>query len=465
MTPPTLTGQESFRLRVQRSEEVRTLLMIGLFATLIVIAIVRRLAGGEVMRNDALFWPAIAIFAALLATETVALMMVRKANRQARLLGDLVWQGLTAVELAGPLGGMALLVIHPAVPALDALSGPSLLVLPIVIVLSILHLRPHAALLTGLLAAAGHLLLVIWAISIARPPAEAYPRLLSYPIALAIAGIAAAIVTRNVKRYLHEVVEESSAREAADRKLGHINRELSLARDIQQGFLPSSLPNLDGFEIAGFNRPADLTGGDYFDWQELPDGKLLLVMADVTGHGIAPAIVMAVCRAYARASAPLMPNPHELLTRLNRLVYDDVQGRRFITLAIALLDPKAATVELASAGHGPTLHYHAADQSVESFGGDGIPLGLVAHEDYEQPRTLKLEPGDVLLLSTDGYFEWQRPGDDEQFGTKRLEAALKQHAAAAPDQIIAQIDSAVRAFAHGSPQPDDMTAIALKRIR
>lgn len=465
MTPPTLTGQESFRLRVQRSEEVRTLLMIGLFATLIVIAFIRRLYGGDVVRNDALFWPVIAAFVALLLAEIVVLQIVRRANRQARLIGDLFWQGLTAVELAGPLGMLALLVIHPLVPALEALSGPSLLVLPIVILLSIMHLRPHASLLTGLLAAAGHLALVIYAINVARPPVETYTRFLTYPILLFITGVAAAFVARSVKRYLHEVVDEAAAREMADRKLGHINRELSLARDIQQGFLPSSPPKIDGFEIAGFNRPADLTGGDYFDWQELPDGKLLLVMADVTGHGIAPAIVMAVCRAYARASAPLMPNPHELLTRLNRLVYDDVQGRRFITLAIALLDPKTATVALASAGHGPTLHYRAADKSVESFGGDGIPLGLVEHEDYELPRTLKLEPGDVLLLSTDGYFEWQRPGDDEQFGTKRLEAALKQHAAEAPDQIIAQIDAAVRAFAHGSPQPDDMTAIALKRIR
>lgn len=211
------------------------------------------------------------------------------------------------------------------------------------------------------------------------------------------------------------------------------------------------------------NRPADLTGGDYYDWQPLPDGRLAVVMADVTGHGIGPALVMAVCRAYARATAPLASDSAALLNRLNNLLHADLSDGRFITFALALLD-QTGRVDLLSAGHGPTLLYRAATGEVEQFGGDGIPLGIAPDESYGPVRTFTLQPADVLLLVTDGFFEWQRPSDNQAFGIQRLSDTLREIARAEAGPILARLDAALREYTAGAPQPDDMTAVVIKRL-
>lgn len=461
---PSLTQTDSFRLRVQRAEATRALIMAGVMAALIVLVVVRRLEGGAAMQVGLVFWSSLGVLVIAAAAELLALRAFRRANRAGRLLPDRIWLGLTVLELSAPLGVMALLAWRGPQGPLGALSAPAVLVLPLVLLLSVLHLRPGATLLTGLAAALGHLALVIYAINVARPPAAAVPQLMSYPAILALCGVAAALAARHLKGYVHEAADEASARMQSEQALNQVRRELTLARDIQQGLIPAAPPDLPGYDIAGLNRPADLTGGDYFDWQPLPDGRLAVVMADVTGHGIGPAMVMAVCRAYARASTPLVPDSAELLRRLNTLVHDDVKGRRFITLAVALLDPASARVELSSAGHGPTLLYRSADGSVSRFGGDGIPLGLFREESYESAKRLDLARGDLLLMMTDGFFEWGRASDGEQFGIERVEDVLRRNAAGSAAQIVGAIDAAVRAFAHDSPQPDDMTAVVLKRL-
>ena len=231
------------------------------------------------------------------------------------------------------------------------------------------------------------------------------------------------------------------------------------------GLLPTRSPELAkaGFDITGMNRPADLTGGDYFDWQPLPDGKLAVVLADVSGHGIGPALVMAVCRAYARASAPMSPDPAALLTRLNELLSGDLPDDRFITFVLGLLD-KEGGVQLISAGHGPTLLYRAASGEVLEFGGDGMPLGVSPVEQYGPTTSLKLVEGDVLVMLTDGFFEWARPGDGEAFGIKRLHEALRASASGDAAGILRSIDETVCSFCKGTPQSDDMTAIVIKRV-
>jgi serine phosphatase RsbU (regulator of sigma subunit) len=213
------------------------------------------------------------------------------------------------------------------------------------------------------------------------------------------------------------------------------------------------------------NRPADLTGGDYYDWQALPDGRLAVVLADVSGHGIGPALVMAVCRAYARSTAPTAPDPAALLTRLNALLHDDVPSDRFVTFVVAVLDA-SGTVQMASAGHGPTLLFRAATAEVIQFNGDGIPLGVTPDEAYGPPNVLTMNAGDVMVMLTDGFFEWARPGDREPFGIPRLKETLRAAAARADADattILATLDESVRAFGGGA-QPDDMTAIVVKRI-
>src|SRR5262249_37766786 len=150
--------------------------------------------------------------------------------------------------------------------------------------------------------------------------------------------------------------------------------------------------------------------------------------------------------------------------RLNSLIHADISGGRFITFAMALINPKASSIDLLSAGHGPTFLYRAAVRSVERFGGDGFPLGTVPDGEYSDTLSFEVGQGDILLMLTDGFFEWQRRGDNQAFGIARLEELLIANAGDSPPKLLQIIDAAVRAFANGSPQNDDMTAVALKKL-
>jgi serine phosphatase RsbU (regulator of sigma subunit) len=211
------------------------------------------------------------------------------------------------------------------------------------------------------------------------------------------------------------------------------------------------------------NRPADETGGDYYDWHTLPDGRLAVVVADVTGHGIGPALLMAVCRAYARASVPIVSECGEFFRQLNEFLYPDLRGDRFITFALALLDERGM-VQLCSAGHGPTLLYRASTGRVERFGADGIPLGVDAKVAYGPARPLDLQSGDVLLMLTDGFFEWRRSADGEAFGIDRLCEELVRCSRDGAASILDRLDKRVCEFVGGSKQSDDMTAVVVRRL-
>jgi serine phosphatase RsbU (regulator of sigma subunit) len=345
---------------------------------------------------------------------------------------------------------------------LAALAGPTLLTLPIVVLLSILRLKPWFTLWTGLAAAAFHWALTTRAVILLGAPEDALAVYYSYGALLALVAVAATFVAREVRHHVAEASDEAAARERLNHQMAAVHHDLTVARDIQAGLLPTAAPDFPDFDIAGMSRPADLTGGDYYDWQVLPDGRLITVLADVSGHGIGPAIVMAVCRAYARASASLLSEPAPLMRRINQLLHTDLPADRFITLVIAVLDP-AGRVELLSAGHGPILLYRAQTGQITQFGGDGLPLGVSAAEEYEPAIDLAMKPGDVLLLVTDGFHEFARAGDGQLFGIPRLQAALTANAGHDAAAILRDLDQAVRTFAAGSPQLDDMTAIVIKR--
>jgi phosphoserine phosphatase len=160
-----------------------------------------------------------------------------------------------------------------------------------------------------------------------------------------------------------------------------------------------------------------------------------------------------------------MDEPGALLGRINTLVHDDVRGGRFVTLALAIVDAKRSRVDLISAGHGPCFLLHSDTGEVEQFGGDGVPLGILADETYGSARTIEMKPGDVLLLVTDGFFEWQRAGDGEQYGTDRLADLLRRVGNESGESILSQLDVSVQSFANGSKQADDVTGVVIKRAR
>lgn len=242
-----------------------------------------------------------------------------------------------------------------------------------------------------------------------------------------------------------------------------MQRDLEVAREIQQGLLPRVPPDLPGWDVAGWTRPADETGGDCFDWLRLPDGALALLIGDATGHGIGPALISAEARALVRATVTQSRDLARLVPHVNDLLGEDLREGTFVTAFIGLLDPAGGRIDYSSAGHGPILEFDAATGTVTEHPTHGTPLGMFPGMEYDPPSRIDLEPGDMLLLFTDGFFEWARP-DGEQFGAERLAEVVRRLRDRPAAEIIAAVDAAVRAFAAGTPQADDCTAVVVKRL-
>jgi serine phosphatase RsbU (regulator of sigma subunit) len=254
---------------------------------------------------------------------------------------------------------------------------------------------------------------------------------------------------------------ERLAVEKAERQ--RIEHDLDIARRIQQGLLPTAKPELKDYDIAGWSRAADKTGGDYYDWQRLPDGRLLISLADVSGHGIGPALVAAVCRAYARAS--VTAHEHDLariVDRLNELLVDDMPEGRFVTFAGVLLDPQRHRAHMMSAGHGPLFRCIAAGGKLIESDADGLPLGLISGNEYGPAHEFALEPGDAVLLVTDGLFEWSN-AEGDSFGLGRLRAAIRDLAPLSADDMIQGLYERAREYAGRIPQADDVTIVVVRR--
>lgn len=242
-----------------------------------------------------------------------------------------------------------------------------------------------------------------------------------------------------------------------------MQRDLDLAREIQQGLLPKVPPDLPGFDVAGSSRPADETGGDCYDWLLLPEGHLAVVIGDATGHGIGPALVSSEARALLRATVTQSRDTGRIVPQVNDLIAEDLREGTFVTAFVGILDPSAGTVDYTSAGHGPILAFSSRDGSVTEHPTHGTPLGLFPGMDYDPPTRVALAPGDMLLLFTDGYFEWARH-DGEQFGQDRLADVVRGCRERPAAEIIAAVFEAVTAFAEGAPQADDCTAVIVKRL-
>ncbi|MFI4917359.1 MAG: PP2C family protein-serine/threonine phosphatase [Phycisphaerales bacterium JB060] len=266
---------------------------------------------------------------------------------------------------------------------------------------------------------------------------------------------------REYRRLAHALREMREGL-AARMQLEKVERDLDIARDIQQGLLPDQPPQTPGFTVEGWSQPADQTGGDFFDWMDMPDGRTLIVLADVTGHGIGPALIVAVCRAYMRAAAmgPKMALG-AALSRVNDLLQHDIPTGRFVTAAVGVLDAQASELTLLSAGQGP-MYFRRADGTVEEWGGDAMPLGIAAGMPFDEARQVRFEPGDTLVLTTDGFFEWANQAG-EQFGVERLRAFVTEHGAMPPAEFIEMLHATVKQFGGGTPQPDDLTAVVIQR--
>lgn len=263
-------------------------------------------------------------------------------------------------------------------------------------------------------------------------------------------------MTADLRSHVKRLAEEEA-------ELKRMEHDLDMARQIQVGLLPTSKPDLSGYDIAGWSRSANKTGGDYYDWQALPDGRWIVSLADVSGHGIGPALVAAVCRAYARASVASNTESLDLMVeRLNALLMDDMPDGRFVTFVGILLDPRQHRAQMISAGHGPLFRCLRAGCELIETDADGLPLGLVQANEYGPANEFALAPGDTVLLVTDGLFEWTNAAG-EAYGLERLRRAIQKHAASPAEQMIEGLYRETQSFVGDVPQPDDVSIVVVRR--
>jgi len=241
-----------------------------------------------------------------------------------------------------------------------------------------------------------------------------------------------------------------------------LRASLEVARGIQQSFMPDVLPEVPGYDLATWWFPNEAVGGDYCDVLPLRDGRIGLVIADVSGHGLGPSLLMASARAALHALSLEHSEAQVLLKLLARSLAGDLQGGRFITMALAALDAGRHTIEFANAGHAPALHFSAAAGTFAPLEATGLPLGVLDHPEFPPGPTINMQPGDILLLCTDGIVEALDP-QDQQFGQQRVEELVRRHAAAPILDLVGQIGNAVEAHYEGDNPPDDLTILAVRR--
>ncbi len=348
------------------------------------------------------------------------------------------------------------------------LLGPGLAFAYVLLLLSVLRLDPRLSLLggvTAILSFAG----VCGYVFATRPYAELgapFVHWTTFPIMgviLALGVASAWLVSAEVRKHVNAAVKE----EETKRNIERIERDLQVARDIQQGLLPARLPEIAGYEIAAYCKPADQTGGDYYDCIPLAGTpRTLFTIADVTGHGVGPALVTAAARAYVRSTVHAQLSLAEVLHRANANLYQDIAPDRFVTLAILDLNAQEHRATLLSAGQGPMLRLvREGDQSrVEAINAHAPPLAVVEELPLGDGLTFDIAPGESVILMSDGVFEWKNAAG-ELFGVDRVKELLMQHADKPASTQLALVQSAVKAFAGESVQSDDVTIVVVRRAR
>jgi serine phosphatase RsbU (regulator of sigma subunit) len=451
----------SFQQAELRSERTRVRVVLGVFGGLFALILMRGIASLVVEGRRGEAWPFVAVLLVMTAYEVVWLRVVVRAINLGRSLSKAMWKSSIFVESLLPTVALFLQIHSTAIGPNRALTSPVVLAYFLLIILSTLHLDPGLSRLSGAYSAAGYGVAAVY-VFVFFPEAPGAEKLLPYAAAfscialLILGGFAAGAVAAQIREHAITALTEAESR-------GKLENALALARNIQEGLLPKTPPNIEGFDIAGWNHPADETGGDYFDWQRLPDGQLAITIADVTGHGIGPALLMSGCRAYARAGFAEGPSLRDFLNNLNQLLCEDLPPEKFVTMAVGVLDPEEATAELISAGHGPLLFYRREEDRFRSYDPQGVPLGLMPHVRYPSPHTLRFAPGDILLFVTDGFVEWPN-ATDEDFGQNRIKSVIRANQSKPAATIVSELYAAIANFADSRPQPDDLTVVVVKRV-
>ena len=263
-----------------------------------------------------------------------------------------------------------------------------------------------------------------------------------------------------IERTLRSLMQWREAVSERDQLLS-LRQELDLAGRIQQSMLPPDFPSTGGYEVDATVEPAREVAGDFYDVMRLDGGKVGLVVADVADKGVPAALLMMAHRTLIRGAAIGLGDPARVLAEVNAVICENNRQTMFVTVFFCILDPSDGTVSFANAGHPSPLLLRADGVPVPLRSAGDIVLGLLPGADYEL-FTLRLEPGDVLFMYTDGVTEAMN-AVGEEFGEERLVGALSGAVGLSAVDCTARVVGAVREFSDGRPPSDDVTCVTLRR--
>jgi len=256
-------------------------------------------------------------------------------------------------------------------------------------------------------------------------------------------------------------------RRLTDRVLAEekLRRDVALAVEVQKGLLPERPPTGRGVEIAALSVPARSVGGDYFDFIEIDEHRLGIAIADVSGKGVAAALIMSVVNASLRViTADPEISPSDLAARMNGFVHRSTQANKYATFFYATFDARTRTLQYVNAGHNPPYVVRAAKAGtvpvIQELAAGGTVIGLFP-EMFYRSASIELSPGDVLAMFTDGVSEAMSVAEEE-FGEARLQALLREVAGLPVEEISVRVSAALAAWTAGAPQYDDQTLVIMK---
>jgi serine phosphatase RsbU (regulator of sigma subunit) len=461
MSPPQVESAAFYQAQLH-SERLRILGVLSFVALFAVVTVVRVFVIRTASEGTPWAWNLV-LACTVVVYELWMLRRVDLALKAGRSLPSRFWVLSTILETSIPAFGIGFLASPHIQAAYRPLATPAVLVFFIFIILSTLRLDLWICWLSGVVATLSYIAAALYlgwrppALGVPSPVAQAYVSLNA--ITLLVGGVVAGAVARQIRKHVEAALREAETK----RKLEAIQHDLQLARSIQQSLLPRDRPSIGGFDIAGWNKSADDTGGDYFDWMTLDDGKLVATLGDVTGHGIGPALLAAVCRAYARASLTAERDLSTAFGHINQALGRDLTPERFVTFAAAVCAPDGEEAEILSAGHGPLFIYSRSADCFTEMEAQAVPFGILPFFNSDPPARLRMHPGDLVLLITDGFCEWENDRG-EDFGVQRLEEVVRASRDLPSSEIIARLYEAVITFANGTSQQDDLTAVLIKRL-
>lgn len=246
----------------------------------------------------------------------------------------------------------------------------------------------------------------------------------------------------------------------------HMAKELEIAWQVQESLLPATNPEVPGFDIAGMCKPAAEVGGDYYDFFPLGNGKIALVIGDVSGKGTSASFYMTLTKGFIQSQIAERPDPspRDVLIKVNDLMIKTIDRRSFVTMFVAILDWEAKTIVCARAGHNPAIHFSGKTKTCTTIKPAGIALGLRQNQPFTdgiRDFQFQLEPNDWLILYTDGFNEALND-KSEQFGENSVIRAIKENTEKTAQQMVTAIYEKVKTFSHSREQHDDMTMVAIR---